>query len=324
MNFIENIQKPIRNEMQQFSASFTETLSTDNELLVAINSYVINRKGKQLRPTLVLLTAALCGKINQKTIDGALAIELLHTASLIHDDIVDETSERRGMPSVNAQWSNKVAVFAGDYMFSKSLFCATKTNDLRILEVISNIGKHLTDGELQQLNNALDSRISETKYLHVIQNKTAELFAACAQVGGFSVGASAEQLGLIRNFGIYLGVCFQIKDDIFDYSENPSLGKPTGNDLRDGKITLPLIYALKNSTDDKRVVIAEIIERKDFTSGNIQTILEFARENGGINYAAEVMESYKLRAIEQLNSFEPSEAKTALIHCAEYAALRNF
>jgi octaprenyl-diphosphate synthase len=323
MNLIETIQKPILEEMRLFSSAFAASLESENLTIQEISNYIVKEKGKQLRPIMVILSAKMCGKVNNNTINAALAIELLHTASLIHDDIVDDTSERRGKPSINAKWTNKIAVYVGDYLFSKSLFCATRTENLAILATISNIGIRLTQGELQQLNNSMLSNLTQEKYLNVIKNKTAELFASCAQVGGLSVGVSESKLVNLRNYGNWLGLCFQIKDDIFDYSENINVGKPTGIDLIDGKITLPLIYALENAPDSERELVKQIIDKKTFTEENIKLIIQFVNTNGGIKYSIEIMEQYKNKAIEELSIFDDCAEKQALIKCAEYAALRK-
>ena len=323
MSFIEIIKSPIKLEMQLFEKTFGEALSTDNPLLLSVNDYVLQKSGKQLRPMLVLLTAKLCGEVNQSTIFGALSLELLHTASLIHDDVVDDTLERRGKPSVNARWTNKIAILSGDYILSKSLGCATKTDNLPILKSIANIGMQLSDGELLQLVNAQFSETAEANYFTIIRKKTALLFSTCTEVGGLSVNADEESLVHLRNFGEYLGICFQIKDDVFDYSENLKIGKPTGNDIRDGKVTLPLIYALLNTQGVERENVLSIIEKKDFTLENIQFITRFALENGGVEYALERMESFKNKAIEELNGFAESDVKNSLIKCAEYTASRE-
>ena len=323
MSFIEIIKSPIKLEMQLFEKTFGEALSTDNPLLLSVNDYVLQKSGKQLRPMLVLLTAKLCGAVNTTTIYGALSLELMHTASLIHDDVVDDTLERRGKPSVNARWTNKIAILSGDYILSKALTCATRTDNLPILKSIANVGMQLSDGELLQLVNAQFSETAEANYFTIIRKKTALLFSTCTEVGGLSVNADEESLVHLRNFGEYLGICFQIKDDVFDYSENLKIGKPTGNDIRDGKVTLPLIYALLNTQGVERENVLSIIEKKDFTLENIQFITRFALENGGVEYALERMESFKNKAIEELNGFAESDVKNSLIKCAEYTASRE-
>ena len=324
MSFIENIKQPILTEMQMFNKTFAEALSTDNPLLLSVNDYVLQKSGKQLRPMLVILSAKLCGNVTQTTIDGALSLELLHTASLIHDDVVDDTLERRGKPSVNARWSNKIAILSGDYILSKSLGCAARTDNLPILKAMANIGMQLSDGELLQLVNTKFSESSEANYFTIIRKKTALLFATCTEVGGLSVNANVEALQHLRNFGEYLGICFQIKDDVFDYFEDIQIGKPTGNDIRDGKVTLPLIYAVLNSTGAEKEQVQDWLLTKDFTPENIQAITQFAHKAGGVKYALDQMEHYKNKAIEELNGFADSEVKQSLIMCAEYAANREF
>ena len=324
MSLIENIKKPIQEEMQMFGKTFAESLHTDNPLLLSVNDYVLQKSGKQLRPMLAILSAKLCGKVNQSTIDAALSLELLHTASLIHDDVVDDTLERRGKPSVNARWSNKIAILSGDYILSKSLGCATRTDNLPILKAIAQIGMQLSDGELLQLVNAQFSEKTESNYFTIIRKKTALLFATCSEVGGLSVGADEETLQHLRNFGEYLGICFQIKDDIFDYQADIQIGKPTGNDIRDGKVTLPLIYAVLNTSGVEKELVLNWLLTKDFTSENIEKITQFAIQNGGVDYALAQMEAYKNKAIEELKGFADSDIKQSLIMCAEYAANREF
>lgn len=324
MNFIEQIKNPIISELQVFENLFAEQLTTENKLLLKVYEYVRETSGKQLRPILTILSAKVCGGVTDNTIQCAKAVELLHTASLIHDDIVDDTLERRGNPSINARWSNKIAVFAGDYMFSKSLSCATETNNIAVLKSISDIGNQLTDGELLQLVKTQLSLTTEENYYTIVRKKTAQLFASCCEVGALSANATEIQLRCLSNFGMFLGISFQIKDDIFDYFENIKIGKPTGNDIRDGKVTLPLIYALQHASNEESKEIASWIDNRDYSSDNIQTITRFAHDMGGVNYAIEQMELYKNKAIDELNGFEDSEMKQSLILCAEYAASRKF
>ncbi|MDD3322783.1 MAG: polyprenyl synthetase family protein [Paludibacter sp.] len=324
MTVIEEIRKSIAPEMQLFTETFAEALRTDNPMLESVNEYVLQKSGKQLRPMLVLLAAKLCKEINNTTIYGALSLELLHTASLIHDDVVDDTLERRGKPSVNARWTNKIAILSGDYILSKSLESSAKTNNLAILKAMANIGMQLSDGELLQLTCTQLSSDAEKNYFNMIRKKTALLFSTCTEVGGISVNATNEQLIHLRNYGEYIGISFQIKDDIFDYSENINIGKPTGNDIRDGKFTLPLIYALQNTNSEVKEDILLLLKNKEFTTENIHTITQFTHNNGGINYAVQKMNEYKDKAIEELNGFPDSEIKKSLILCAEYVASRKY
>ena len=324
MSLIERIRQPIAEDLKIFKNFFAQALKTDNPLLADVNEYIVEASGKKLRPILTLLSARLCGNMNDSAYYAALAVELLHNASLIHDDVVDDTHERRGRSSINARWTNKVAVLSGDYMLSNSLICGTKTENLNILKSIARIGMELSDGELLQLTNMQKTEISEADYFKVIQKKTALLFATCTEVGAISAGVdSAKQQHLFR-FGELLGLCFQIKDDIFDYYNDIEIGKPTGNDLQDGKVTLPLIYALQNSNDEAKNNVVAIIHSKDFTSSNIELIMQFARRLGGVEYAENKMNEYKIQAINELNIFEDSEYKTALMQCVEFATSRQY
>jgi len=324
MNLIDEIRNPITEELQTFRKIFSHTLSTDNVLLQNVINYILESTGKQLRSIMVLLSARICsGKVNEATYNGALSIELLHNASLIHDDVIDDTLERRGRSSVNARWTNKVAVLTGDYLLSQSLICATRTEKIEIMKVIAQIGSDLTDGELLQLSNSQRSKITEEEYFAIVDKKTAMLFAACSVLGGLSVNGDNTQLESLKKFGEYTGICFQIQDDIFDYFDDMEIGKPTGNDLQDGKITLPLIYALQNSSNGEKENIISIIDTKDYTGENIKLIMRFAKDNGGVDYAVKCMNEYKAKAIEQLDIFPGSEIKNALMKCVEFATSRK-
>jgi len=323
MNLFDQLKRPIFNDIPDFEKAFSEALQTDNPILEGVRAYVLKKTGKQFRPILVLLTARLSGPVNKATIDAAISVELLHTASLIHDDVLDDTTERRGNPSVHTRWTNKIAILSGDYILAHSLTTAVKTNDLKILKAIANIGAQLSDGEILQLKQVEITESSESEYFAIIQRKTAYLFSTCAEVGGLSTGMGDEGIEHLKLFGEYLGLCFQIKDDIFDYYENLELGKPTGNDIREGKITLPLIYAVQNSTDPLKDQILSWIDTMDFSTDNILQMTRFAHDFGGIDYAISQMELFKNKAIEQLAFFEESEIKNSLICCAEFAANRS-
>jgi len=324
MSLIDNIRQPIAEDLKIFKKFFAQALKTDNPLLADVNEYIVEASGKKLRPILTLLSARLCGNINDSAYYAALAVELLHNASLIHDDVVDDTHERRGRSSINARWTNKVAVLSGDYMLSNSLICGTKTDNINILKSIARIGMELSDGELLQLTNMQKTEISEADYFKVIQKKTALLFATCAEVGAISAGVDSDKQQHLFCFGELLGLCFQIKDDIFDYYSDIEIGKPTGNDLQDGKVTLPLIYALQNSTDEAKNNVVAIIHSKDFTSSNIEQIMQFARKLGGVEYAEKKMNEFKIQAIHELDIFEESDYKSALIQCVEFATSRQY
>lgn len=322
-NIIDIIKQPILSEMLLFENAFSNALRTENLLLSNVYDYVLQKRGKQLRPIIVILSAKICGSFNQSTIDSAVSLELLHTASLLHDDVVDDSFERRGKPSVNANWNNKIAILSGDYMFSKSLHSATLTQNLNILNVISNIILNLSDGEILQLENSQNNIFSETDYYRIINKKTAILFSSCSEIGGLSVNAGDVEIKHLRKFGEYLGLCFQMKDDILDYSGNLNIGKPTGNDIREGKITLPLIYVLENSVSPDKDKILKLIENKDYTKESIKLITDFVLKNGGIAYVEKQMDIIKTKAIDELKEFPDNEIKDSLIKCAEYSIFRN-
>ena len=323
MNVIETIKKPILVELQTFEKALVDELKTDNPLLTSIGEFIQQGRGKQLRPILVFLSAKLCGTINYQTVMSAVSIELLHTASLIHDDVVDSAYKRRGRPSVNARWNNKIAILAGDYLLSKSLNCAVKANNLEILNVIAKIGMELTDGELLQLENIQKIKITEDDYYKIIRKKTALLFSSCCIIGGLSVNANQTLLKKLKNFGEYVGICFQIKDDIFDYSDSKNIGKPRRNDIREGKITLPLIYALQQADEKKKEKIINWIKKNKFSEKNIEKITNFVYKNGGIEYATSKLIEFKNKALTELDSFEESEIKQSLKYFAEYMVTRE-
>lgn len=323
MSAINTIKEPIRKELQTFEKAFSDALKTDNPILEGVHEYVLKTSGKQFRPILTILAARLNGPISQSTIDAAISLELLHTASLIHDDVIDDTDERRGNAAIHTRWTNKIAILSGDYILSRSLTTAVKTDDLKILKAIANIGTQLSDGEILQLKNAEITESSERDYYTIIRKKTALLFATCTEVGGLSTKMSDEGLEHLKLFGEYLGICFQIKDDIFDYYEQLDLGKPTGNDIRDGKTTLPLIYAVQHSKDPFKNQIISWIKDKDFSTENIQAMTKFVHDNGGIDYAVSEMERFKTDAIGQLSFFEDSDVRKSLIACVEFAAARS-
>lgn len=324
MNVIETIKKPILVELQTFEKALVDELKTDdNPLLTSIGEFIQQGRGKQLRPILVFLSAKLGGTINYQTVMSAVSIELLHTASLIHDDVVDSAYKRRGRPSVNARWGNKIAILVGDNLLSKSLNCAIKSNNLEILKIIAEIGMELTDGELLQLQNVQRIKITEEDYYKIIRKKTALLFSCCCLIGALSVDAEKNILKKLKNFGEYLGICFQIKDDIFDYSDSKNIGKPRRNDIREGKITLPLIYALQQADEKKKKKIINWIKKKKNSEKNIEKITNFVYENGGIEYATSKLIEFKNKAVNELDSFEESEIKQSLKYFAEYMVTRE-
>ena len=326
MNYLEIIKQPIHTALQEFEAQYADALKSDNPLLNQVVEHVLSRKGKQIRPILVLLSAELAGGITPETLASAVSLELLHTATLFHDDVVDETFERRGAKSVNAIWNNKVAVLVGDSFLSKALNEIAKTRSFEIMTVIARLGEKLAGGELLQINAVYQNQINEDLYFDIIKQKTAVLFSACCKAGALSVpNASAEMIEKITKFGELLGICFQLKDDIFDYSpKNKSeIGKPTGNDIREGKITLPLIYAINNAPTEEKENLLQIIKNSNFTEQNVQQLYNFAIENGGIDYANTQMQELKSTANSLFADLPDTAAKKALMACCEYVVERS-
>lgn len=321
---IEQIKEPVREEFARFDQNFKKAFESKNEILSIVNNYVYGNKGKQIRPLLSFLSAKICNPVTESTIHTALALELLHTASLIHDDIVDDTFERRGRESVNALWKNKIAVLVGDYLLSQSLHIAGKTRSLEILDKITNLGKELSDGELLQIFNAKNIETDENKYLEVIRKKTAALFSVCTSCGAISVGATKEKTERLNEFGNIYGICFQIKDDIFDFiSTEKEIGKPVGNDIREGKITLPLLYALNTAEKTEREEYLSIFKNKDFSKENVDKLIKFAIAKGGIEYAKKRMEDFQQEAIKTLDIFEESELKKSLVMVLQHTIERT-
>ena len=282
MDSISLIRTPIEAELGDFKELFDSSLSSSNALLDSVVSHIRQRNGKMMRPILVLLVARLYGAICPSTLHAAVSLELLHTASLVHDDVVDESSERRGQLSVNAIFNNKVAVLTGDYLLATSLVHAELTNSHRIIQLVSTLGQDLADGELLQLSNVSNHSFSEEVYFDVIRKKTAALFAACTKAAALSVDANEEEAEFARLLGEYIGICFQIKDDIFDYTPKANIGKPTFNDVREGKITLPLIHALTKASENERKTVSEIIKSGDFIDTNIMFLHELVSRYQGI------------------------------------------
>jgi octaprenyl-diphosphate synthase len=320
---VDQIRKPIETEFRLYEKAFEAALVTDNELLRNILKYVSTTKGKELRPILTLLSAALIGNVNSDAIASAVSLELLHTASLMHDDVVDQTYQRRSKYSVNALWNNKISILVGDYYLSKSARISAQMDNRKVTGMLAQLGCDLSDGELLQVSNERKLQIDETAYLNVIRKKTAQTFAFCTQAGAISANATPESEEKIRLFGEYLGMVFQIKDDIFDYFESKDIGKPTGNDLKEGKMTLPLIFALENASKEASKPFLNMIRNKDFTVDNLKKMSVFVQMNGGINYAEKRMSEFRKMAIATLESFQESPAKKSLLDCLEYAMKRT-
>jgi octaprenyl-diphosphate synthase len=324
MKDIAAIKQPVIADFHRFEELFRSAFLSDNRQLTEIYTYLLSNVGKQVRPTLTLLCSKMCGRINDMSLQAAVALELMHTASLLHDDVVDEAKERRGNPSVYAQWGNKTAILSGDYLLAASFMIITGIQNARIWTILADVGKRLAEGELLQLNKADGETVSENHYFKVIGNKTAALFAACTEVGAIAAGADDKTVAQIRSFGDNLGIGFQIKDDIFDYSDSCLIGKPTGNDLKEGKITLPLIFALQHSSDEERKAILNKLHLIPDNEDYIVEIQEFARIKGGIRYAEEKMDFFKQKALAAIAPFPENEEKEALIAILDFATNRNY
>lgn len=316
------IEEPVTGEFARFNEEFESSLRSGTGLLQAAIDQILGATGKHIRPLLVLLSAKACGTITESTINSAVFLELLHTATLIHDDVIDETKQRRGVPSLNAIFDNRVAILTGDYILSTALIRSIQTGDLRIVGIVSNLGRDLSEGEIKQMETADESILDEDCYLQVIYKKTATLLSACTTIGAISAGAGDAQIGIMRRFGELIGYAFQIKDDIFDYFKESHIGKPTGNDIREGKVTLPLLFALQHGGEEAEVY-RRIILAKDFTDEQVEHLIDFAKANGGIEYAERRMMDYHDKAIEALDSLPDSPAKKALVDLADYIVCRE-
>ena len=318
----KEIEQPVAAAFARFNEEFDASLRSETRLLQTAIDRILNATGKHVRPLLALLAAEACGGVKDSTVNSAIFLELLHTATLIHDDVIDETKQRRGVPSLNAIFDNRVSVLVGDYVLSTALTRSIQTGDLRIISIVSELGRNLSEGEIKQLETADESIIDETCYLQVIYKKTATLLSACAEIGAISSGASDGQIAICRRFGELLGYSFQIKDDIFDYFKEANIGKPTGNDIREGKVTLPLIFALRSGggeADEFR----RIIFQKEFSDENIEALIAFAKARGGIEYAERRMREYRDQAIAELEKLPPSPARQALADLADYIVERT-
>ncbi|MCD7938442.1 MAG: polyprenyl synthetase family protein [Tannerellaceae bacterium] len=312
------IEEPIAEELIRFKKEFADSLRSDTFRLQEAIDKILAYSGKHIRPLLVLLVAKSTGGITQQTFDSAIMLELLHTSSLVHDDVIDETKVRRGQPSLNAIFDNRVSVLVGDYILSSALIRSTMTNNMDIIRIVSDVGRHLAEGEIQQMQTADETILDEACYMEVIRKKTAVLLSACTEIGAISAGACDEWVQAARLFGEYIGICFQIKDDIFDYYPNANIGKPTGNDIREGKVTLPLLYALRQEEQEGGATYLELVRRKEFTPEHVETLIEFAKVKGGVEYAEKVMKEYRLKAIEVLETFPPSPSRDSLLLLTDY------
>ena len=297
MDYLSIIKEPITAELEQFVSLFNASLTHEDKLQEEIFSRIRSRAGKRMRPMLIMLMARNYGCVTQATLHAAVGLELLHTASLVHDDVVDESRERRGQASVNAVYDNKVAVLVGDYILSTALLHVSMTHNELIVRYLAELGRTLSDGEILQLTSIGDSEISEETYYQIISRKTAALFEACCAIGAISAGVPESRVGEAKRFGKTLGVIFQIRDDIFDYYDSPEIGKPTGNDMAEGKLTLPVIYALRSTGDEGMLALARKVKQGTVTADEIARLVAFTKANGGIDYAERRMQEMHAEAM---------------------------
>ncbi|MDP4266223.1 MAG: polyprenyl synthetase family protein [Bacteroidota bacterium] len=321
---LNEIKKPINDEIDIFNSKFKASLKSSVMLLDKISMYLIKSKGKQMRPIFILLSANICGKINESTYRFATMVELLHTATLIHDDVVDDSYKRRGFFSINALWKNKVAVLVGDYLLSKGLLISLNNDDFKTLKLISNTVKSMSEAEILQIQKARKLDIEEDIYFEIIRKKTASLISTCCAGAAMSVNSSEEIINKMQLIGEYIGIAFQIKDDLFDYEEEDTLlGKPRRIDIKEQKMTLPLIYLLKNSGYTQKKEIINIIKNHNTDNDKISKVIELVKSSGGIEYTKNKMLKYQNKALELINDFPPSVYKNSLEQLIYFTVNRN-
>ncbi|TXK77068.1 polyprenyl synthetase family protein [Mesonia sp. K4-1] len=313
MKPIAQIKEPITHEMELFEKKFQLFMSSRVALLNRITHYVVNRKGKQMRPMFVFLVAKMVskGEVNDRTYRGASVIELIHTATLVHDDVVDDSNRRRGFFSINALWKNKIAVLVGDFLLSKGLLLSIDNNDFDLLKIISVAVREMSEGELLQIEKARKLDITEDVYYEIIRQKTATLIAACCSLGAASVKPDSEHVERMREFGELIGMAFQIKDDLFDYGDE-KIGKPTGIDIKEQKMTLPLIYTLNNCSEKKRRWLINSIKNHNKDKKRVKEVIQFVKDSGGLDYAVKQMKIYQERAFSMLENYPASPYKSSL------------
>ena len=324
MDYLKLIKQPIEHDLLDFIDLFNQALTHDDGLLSQALAHIRQRGGKRMRPMLILLMAKNYGQVSSVTQHAAVGLELLHTASLVHDDVVDESTERRGQASVNATYDNKVAVLVGDFILSTALLHVSKTGNQRIVEYLAELGRTLAAGEILQLTNIQNQEISEEVYYQIIKNKTAALFEACASIGALSAGASDDDVKRAAQFGQDLGIMFQIRDDIFDYYDSKEIGKPTGNDMAEGKLTLPVIYALNHSHMDSMMTLARKVKQGGVNADEIAVLVEYAKQTGGIEYAERRMQDYREKCQEYIDqNVKQEDIKKALTAYVDFVIERK-
>jgi octaprenyl-diphosphate synthase len=324
VKIVEKIKLPIKKEMELFEDKFKESMISNVPLLNRITHFIVRRKGKQMRPMFVFLVAKMVsdGKFDERTYRGASCIELIHTATLVHDDVVDDSNRRRGFFSINALWKNKIAVLVGDFLLSKGVLLSIDNDDFDILKLISIAVREMSEGELLQIEKARQLDITEEVYFEIIRQKTATLIAACCGIGAASVGADAEEIERMRTFGEIIGTAFQMKDDLFDYTDD-KIGKPTGIDIKEQKMTLPLIYTLNNCAKKDKKWLMNSIKNHNKDKKRVKEVITFVKENGGIDYTINKMKEYQKKAIKILDHYPESSYKDSLIAMVNYVIERK-
>ncbi|RDK84235.1 polyprenyl synthetase family protein [Marinirhabdus gelatinilytica] len=324
MKIVSQIKQPIEQEMEHFEQKFSNAMSSKVALLNRITHYVVNRKGKQMRPMFIFLIAKMCnnGQLNERTYRGASVIELIHTATLVHDDVVDDSNRRRGFFSLNALWKNKIAVLVGDFLLSKGLLLCIDNDDFDLLKIISVAVREMSEGELLQIEKARKLDITEEVYFEIIRQKTATLIAACCAMGAQSVHAPTEEVENLRKFGELIGLAFQIKDDLFDYGEE-KIGKPTGIDIKEQKMTLPLIYALNNASEKDRKWLINSVKNHNKNKKRVKEVISFVKTRGGLEYAISKMKDYQSQALQLLQKYPASPYKESLELMVNYVIERK-
>lgn len=324
MDYLKKIKQPIETDLSDFIEMFNESLSHTDGMLAQVLEHIRKRAGKRMRPMLILLMAKNYGCVSEVTQHSGVGLELLHTASLVHDDVVDESTERRGQASVNATYNNKVAVLVGDYLLSTALLHVSLTDNQQIVQYLAELGRTLAKGEILQLSNISNTNISEDIYYQVIKQKTAALFEACCAIGALSAGADADEIEAAKLFGQNLGIAFQIRDDIFDYYDSQEIGKPTGNDMAEGKLTLPVIHALHATGYEEMIALARKVKEGSVDSDEIARLVEFTKKNGGIEYAEERMEYFRQLCIDFIDkSVVKPDVKEALLAYVDFVIQRK-
>ena len=323
MSIISKIKCPIKDEMNLFEKKFKQSLQSKVPLLDRIMHYIIKRKGKQMRPMFVFLTSQLFGKVNEKSYRAASLIELLHTATLVHDDVVDEASFRRGFFSVNALWKNKIAVLVGDFLLSKGLLLSVENEDYDLLKIVSSAVKDMSEGELLQIEKARKLDIEESVYFDIIKKKTAALISSCCACGASAMNQDEKTIKKLYVFGEKVGIAFQIKDDLFDYTQNSFIGKPTGIDIREQKMTLPLIYTLNNVNKKIKNGIINTVKNHHKNDKKVSELIMLVKDTGGLKYASEIMKNYQKEALTILSEFPDSKAKSSLELLVDYVINRK-